>query len=166
MPPDPTDRLSDYTQALLDAAVIILDTTPALAPQSQFICSSMPAIDCEFVAVQAAAVREDATSPMGIEAKRRVDFGNLILVSYYVYIVRCAPMPSRQGPPTDAEKSANTLTVLKDIWVLWNGIRDMQKDLFDGCLGVYFDGALPIAEEGGFLGWRFGISATIPGYEP
>jgi len=152
---------------LLDASVAILDTTPEGAPHSQFLASGRPAFDCEFVAVQVVRVAEDATSPLSVlETKRRNHFGNIIVVTFVIYVVRCGPSIKQGLPPTDQAKSENAAIVFRDGWVLWNGIRDIQDDLFDGCLGVYFDGGLPIDEQGGYVGWVFQIRASIEGYAP
>ena len=154
-------------QALLDASVTILETTPSGAPHSQFLTSGRPAIDCEFVGVQVARLAEDATSPLSVlDTKRRNHFGNIIMATYIIYVVRCGPSIKSGLPPTDNSKTENASMVFKDGWVLWNGIRDMQDDLFDGCLGVYFDGGVPIEEQGGYVGWVFQIRASIEGYSP
>jgi hypothetical protein len=159
--------LSFIAQNLLDTSAIILDTTPALAPTSQFLSPSRPAIDCEFLAVQITRLAEDTTSPLGLtDMKRRNHFGNIILATFVIYVARCAPEMVGANPPTDAAKTASALTVQEDGWALWNGIREYQDSLFDGCLGVYFDGGIPIQEEGGFMGWQFQIRASVEGYDP
>lgn len=165
---DPLDRLADTAQAVLDASVAILDAeTDDGAPTSQFLCTGRPAFDCAFVAVQIPRLAEDSTSPLGLlETKRRNRFGNIILPTFTIYVVRCGPDIKNGLPPSDAAKTANARMVLRDGWVLWNGIRDIQDDLFDDCLGVYFDGGLPIQEQGGYVGWQFQIRAQIEGYVP
>lgn len=159
-------RMTALAHALLDTTVDILNTTTALAPASQFLTPSRPAFDCEFVAVQISRLAEDATSPTAtLDTKRRKHFGNIILATFIIYVVRCAPQITGANPPTDAQKTASAEMVYEDAWYLWNGIRSEQDDLFDGCLGVYFDGGLPIQEQGGFVGWQFQIRASIEGYE-
>ena len=145
----------------------ILDTTTARAPASQFLSPTRPAFDCEFVAVQVARLAEDTTSPLSLTAtKKRNHFGNIILATFLIYVVRCAPMMVGANPPTDAAKTASATTVQEDAWAIWNGIRDQQDELFDDCLGVYFDGGTPIQESGGYVGWLFQIRASIEGYTP
>ena len=167
----PIERLTVTAQALLDACVTILGTTKGGIPESQFLTSGRPAFDCEFVAVQVALLREDTTQPLSIlETKKRNRFGNIILATFVIYVVRCGPTPKpgqRTSPiPSDEDKTENAALVYEDGWALWNGIRDVQDDLFDACLGVYFDGGTPIAEQGGFVGWQFQIRASIDGYDP
>lgn len=167
MPPDPAERLTETAQSVLDATVDILNTTPAGAPIHQFLTSGSPAFDCEFVAVQVPRVAEDSTSPLSVlDTKRRNRFGNIILVTFVIYVVRCGPSIKQGLPPTDQAKTDNAALVFRDGWVLWNGIRDVQDDLFDDCLGVYFDGGVPIEEQGGYVGWVFQIRASIEGYVP
>jgi hypothetical protein len=165
-PPDPQDRITLQAQALLDESVDILNTTPTQAPPSQFLCTARPPIDCEFVAVQMARIAEDNTSPLAVlSTKKRKEFGNIILLTYVIWVIRCAPEPTRKGAPTDAEKTRISGIVMKDGWVLWNGIRIAQNEIFDGCEGIYFDGGTPVAESGGFQGWTFQIRASLPGYD-
>lgn len=160
-------ELTITAQALLDTTITILDTTPAGAPESQYLTPAKPAFDCEFVAVQVARLAEDTTAPLNLtQTKRRNVFGNIILATFVIYVVRCAPMMVGSSPPTDAAKTASATTVQEDAWSLWNGIRDQQDELFDNCLGVYFDGGLPIPESGGYVGWTFQIRASIEGYTP
>jgi hypothetical protein len=163
-----SDLLGDQAQALLDTMVSVLDAETDLgAPASQFLTPAAPAFDCEFCAVQATLIAEDFTSPSSIlEQKLRGKFGNIIVVSYTMYVVRdCAPVISGGQLPTDAAKTESARIVLKDGYVLWNGIRSAQDTLFDDCLGVYFDGGVPVPERGQFMGWTFQIRASIDGYE-
>jgi hypothetical protein len=163
---EPQERLTLTAQALLDACVLILDTTAARAPVSQFLTSWRPAFDCEFVAVQIPRIGEDNTSPLQVlETKKRNRFGNLIVATFVIYVVRCGPVLNG-GIPTDAAKTTNAGIVLQDGWVLWNGMRDQQDEIFDDCLGVYFDGGVPLPESGNYVGWQFQIRANIEGYTP
>lgn len=163
----PYDRLTVLAQAVLDASVLILETTPAGAPKSQFLTSWRPAFDCEFVGVQIPRLNEDTTSPLSVlETKKRNRFGNIIVATFVIYVVRCGPNIKSGLPPTDEAKTANAALVFTDGWALWNGIRDVQDTLFDDCLGVYFDGGVPLPESGNYVGWQFQIRANIEGYVP
>lgn len=168
MAPTSIDQLTVTAQALLDTVVAIIETTPSGAPESQFLTPAEPAFDCEFIAVQCARLAEGPTSPvtppMAVGNRNRM--GNVIYASYIMYVVRCAPQMQGNSAPTDAAKTAAAGVVQRDGWALWNGIRDAQDTLFDDCLGVFFDGGVPIPEQGGYLGWTFQIRATIEGYTP
>jgi hypothetical protein len=168
MPPTSIHQLTIVAQAVLDTAVTILNTTTALAPDSQFLSPSAPAFDCEFVAVQVTRLTEESTSPLTpiMATGNRNRLGNVINASYLVYVVRCAPEMQGSNPPTDAAKTASATTVQEDGWALWNGFREQQDVLFDDCIGVQFEGGVPIQEQGAFVGWIFAFRAAIEGYVP
>lgn len=164
--PDPYDRLTILAQDLLDETVAILETTPSGAPASRFLTPARPAFDCEFVAVQVSRLTEDTTRPLEVTSrKKRKHFGNIILATMLIYVVRCAPMMKGLSAPSDQEKTLSAQQIQEDAWSIWNGVRTAQDDLFDACLGVYFDGGLPIPESGGYVGWQFQIRVSIDGYE-
>lgn len=166
MPPTDINQLGDVAQELLDTVVTIIATTDAGVPNSQYLTPSRPAFDCEFIAVQTAYLLEDATSPLAaLETKKRNHFGNIIVATFIIYVVRCAPEIVGGNPPSDAAKSASARTVMQDGWALWNGLRSVQDDIFDACLGIYFEAGVPIQEQGGFVGWQFSIRASVEGYE-
>lgn len=167
MPPTTIAELGSVTQALLDEVVDILGTTTLGPPPNQFLSPATPAIDCEFVAVETTYLQEDFTSPLAIlETKKRNVFGNVIIATWVIWVVRCAPQMEGHNAPTDAAKTEAALVVMEDGWALWNGLRAAQDTLFDNCLGVYFDQGTPLREQGGYMGWTFQIRASIEGYEP
>lgn len=152
------------SQALLDAVVGILETTAAGVPPSQFLTVARPAFDCEFVAVQLSRLTDDSTSPGGLPSKRRNVFGNVPLPTLDIFVVRCTTPLLNGQLPTDEAKTETALMIQEDAWALWNGLRDMQNELFDGCIGAYFDYGIPIAERGGFVGWQMTIRPAVEGY--
>jgi hypothetical protein len=168
MPPTSIHQLTIVAQAILDSTVTILNTTTAMAPNSQFLSPSRPAFDCEFVAVQVSRLAEETTSPLttALVLGNRNRLGNVILATYIIYVVRCAPEMQGSNAPTDAAKTASATTVQEDGWALWNGWRAEQDVIFDDCIGVHFDGGVPIQEGGGYVGWSFQIRAMIEGYVP
>jgi len=168
MAPTSLAQLTIVAQAVLDSSVAILNTTTAGAPTSQFLTPSKPAFDCEFVAVQVARLGEEQTSPLttSMILGNRDRFGNVILATYILYVVRCAVEWDGANPPTDAAKTAGAAQVQEDGWALWNGWRDEQPFIFDDCTGVHFDGGVPIQEEGAFVGWQFILRGMIEGYIP
>lgn len=165
--PNTSVSLGLLSRALLDAAVGILATTGAGAPVHQFVTVARPAFDCEMVAVQLSRLADDATSPAGLGSKRRNVFGNIPLPSLDVFVIRCTtPLPNSGEFPSDEAKTETAMIVQEDAWVLWNGLRDQQDELFDGCTGVYFDYGIPVAERGGYVGWQMSIRSPIGGYAP
>lgn len=165
MPPGTLISLGLLSQAVLDRAVEIIETTTAGAPASRFVSVAKPAIDCEFVAVQLGRLGDDNTTPTGLDAKRRHVFGHVPLAMYEIYVVRCTTPLLNGQLPTDEAKTETALMVQEDAWALWNGLRDVQDELFDGCTGVYIDFGLPLAERGGYVGWITSIRVPIEGYQ-
>lgn len=168
MAPTTIAQLGLVAQTLLDQTVLILETTSGGVPGSQYLAVAQPAFDCEFVAVQTQFLQDDVTSPLAaLDTKKRNKFGELITATFTIYVVRCAPQLQRDGgPPSDTAKTENSLMILEDGWALWNGFRAIQDDVFDGCLGAYFDSGVPVSESGGFIGWVFTMRANIEGYLP
>jgi hypothetical protein len=160
--------LTDYAQDLLGVCENALATTIGGVPDRSYITPSEPAWDCcPFLNVQVGGLTEAPTSPLGpAEAPAlRTKFGNVILARYVITAVRCSPTVNGTQLPTVAAMNASAAEVLEDGWALWNGLRHAIEDnlIFDGCLGVHFDGAQPLPDQGGCVGWRMVIRASIPG---
>lgn len=161
--------LTDEADALLAVCEAALATTDAGVPDRVFLSPSPPIWDCcPFLNVYVAGLREETTSPISpiAETALRGKFGNVILATYVITAVRCAPVPAGlNGLPSVADIQASAIEVEQDGWALWNGIRHAHADgvIFDRCIGVHFDGGSPIAEQGGCVGWQFQIRASIPG---
>ena len=80
--------------------------------------------------------------------------------------MRCAPtVQGANGLPPLAEIEAVAREVEEDGWSLWNTLRHAIADgvIFGDCSEVFFDGGVPIPEQGGCVGWRFIIRAAISG---
>lgn len=161
------DQLGLVAQNLQDAAEAIIGTTTAGVPASTFISAARPAWDCEFLSVQVSLLGDDFTSPLEVlETKLRNHYGELIVSTFDVWIVRCGPNLAKKLPPSDETKTTNSLQVIQDGWALWNGLRAVQDEIFDGCLGVYFDNWAPQPEQGGYVGGVLTIRASVEGYVP
>lgn len=166
--PSDVTSLSDYADAVLGVAVDSLATTTAGAPDRAYVSPAQPTFDCcPMLTVVVTGLSEASTSPTTpaeIPA-RRTDFGSVILAGYAVWALRCAPVIENGQLPSPSEIAAVALEVQEDGWALWNGLRHAHRrgDIFDGCLGVHFDGGVPINEQGGCVGWLFQIRAMIPG---
>ena len=163
------DTLGQYAAQVLAVAEDALSTTNAGVPDRTFLTAWPPAFDCcPFLAVATLPLREAPTSPLAPpeEQALRTRFGNVILAQYTIWAVRCAAQTPPGGDfPRTQDITEVALTVLQDGWALWNGIRHAHEDgdLFDGCLGVHFDGAVSIPEQGGCVGVQMQIRASIPG---
>lgn len=160
--------LTDYAEQVLLVSGDALATTDSGCPDRVFISPDAPVFDCcPFVNVYVSALREETTSPLSpTETALRTKFGSVILATFVISAVRCAANPmSIDNMPTAAAITASAAEVQQDGWALWNGIRDAQQNglLFDGCIGLHFDGGVPIPEQGGCVGWVFSLRASIPG---
>lgn len=164
--------LTEYAQDVLGVAETSLALTEEGTPLRSYISPAAPTLDCcPMLAVHVSSLIEAPTSPFTSSevTARRMDFGTLILASYVITAVRCAPVPDQHGnAPTIEEIEAVSVMVQQDGWALRNGFQDalVSGDIFDGCLGAHLDEGIPIEEQGGCVGWLFTIRASIPGYAP
>lgn len=161
--------LTEYAHDVKDVCLLSLAGTIGGIPETAEVTASAPSYDCcPSLYVHISALREAPTSPLGPPeaTAMRTKFGNVILVTYVITVIRCAANPSGvNNLPTSAAIEAVAAEVLEDGWALWNGLRHALEDgtIFDGCLGVHFDGGAPVQEQGGCVGWIFTIRASIPG---
>ena len=167
--PSTIETLTLYAQSVLTVAEEALALTDAGLPERSYNSPAAPTFDCcPALMVHVSGLDEAPTSPLSPAevTARRGDFGNIILASYIITAIRCAPVPDSSGnPPSVAEIEAATVEVQQDGWALWNRLRHAVADgeIFDDCLGVHVDSGVPIAEQGGCVGWQFSIRASIPG---
>lgn len=162
------DTLGVYADALLAVCETALEATEEGAPPA-YLSAAAPAFDCcPALIVHVSRLAEASTSPVGPgEAPaRRVTLGSVILVTYVIDILRCAANPKGTNSlPSPTAMTAVAHVVEQDAFAIWNGIRHAVQDgdLFETCLGVHYDGGVPIREQGGCVGWSFTIRASIPG---
>lgn len=162
------ETLSEYADSLLLVCEEALSLTDAGVPDRVYVSPSIPAIDCEQLTLFIASISEAPTSPLSPaeETALRGKFGNIILVGYVIDVVRCSANPqSLTVMPSPAALTRVAHTVEDDMFAIWNGIRHAHTngEIFDGCLGVHFDGIVPLRDEGGFCGCEAKIRASIPG---
>lgn len=160
--------LSQYADDLLVVCENSLSLTVAGAPQRVYVSPAAPAFDCEQLTLFVSGLAEAPTSPLSPieEIALRGKLGNVILAGYIIDVVRCSANPiSIDQPPPAASLTAVAHTVQDDMFALWNGVRHAHADgdIFDGCLGVHFDGITPLRDEGGFCGCEMKLRASIPG---
>lgn len=162
------ETLSLYADELLTVCENSLFLTDAGVPGRVYVSPSAPAFDCEQLTVYISAVNEAPTSPFSPseETALRGKFGNLILVSYVVTVIRCsANMGNLSTFPSEANLTRVAHTLQDDAFALWNGLRHAHAngEIFDGCLGLHFDGIVPTRDEGGYVGCEMRVRASIPG---
>jgi hypothetical protein len=168
MPASTVTTLTEYANDVLVVAVDALDTTSAGVPDRAYVDTGPPAWDCcPFLTVYVAALTEAPTSPLGpgMATARRRETGYVIFATYVINAIRCAPPLGNNGLPTVAAKQAVSATVLEDGWALLNHFEHAidNNEIFERCIGVIFDGGVPISERGGCVGWQFQIRAPIDG---
>lgn len=167
--PSTVDTLNQYASEVLAVAETSLATTDEGTPTRSYLTSATNfSWDCcPFLTVFVGRLAEAPTAPLApTEATaRRGDFGNIILATYVITVARCAPQIQNDGFPLVADIAAIAAQTEQDGWALWNGLRHAHAngEIFDGCLGVHFDGGVPIREQGACVGWEFTIRASIPG---
>jgi len=158
-----------YTQAaalLVACQTLLAVDTPSLS----YLAPGTPAIDCEMLTVHAPGVGEAPTGPAvgALDAGHRGKFGQVTLSSLLVTVTRCDAQPAFEDTPDPVAKAQVAERVLKDVWILWNGLyRLIETDgLFFGCGEKYLDPAQAIQPQGGMVGWTIPIRLSIPGYNP
>lgn len=166
--PSTVGSLFDAAARLLLTSEDALATTTGGTPDRTFVAPSDPPFDCcPFLAVVVNGLAEDTTAvgPGGVAAGHRATTGSIILASYTVLAVRCAPPWDGQTPPTPAQIEASAEQVLQDGWALWNELRRAIRcgEIWGVCEEVYLDAGISIPEQGGCVGWRFNVRARIQG---
>lgn len=158
--------LHDLAADVLEAAVEILNSENAGAPDRAYVSHGPPALDCEQITVHVTNVGEAVTQTVdpltpGVR-KNRVNLTGLM-----VTVVRCYPTVDERGRPPKVDALNQAAALLNaDAWALWNGLWRMRGDLFADCDLVFFDGVAPIVPQGGFAGWILQTRFELGGYQP
>lgn len=165
--PSTVGSVFESAGALLLVCEDALSETVGGLPERSYISPAEPSFDCcPMLSVYVPALTEDSTGvgPGGVAGGHRTMRGSIILVTYLVHAIRCAPA-SGNGLPVLAEIERVAEEVQQDGWSLWNRLRSAIKcgEIFDTCAEVYFDGGASIPEQGGCVGWTFQIRASLPG---
>ena len=163
--------LSEYADELLEASALALAETDEGTPDLVYMTASRPAYDCcPALIVYISEMAEASVSPGFPEASaKRTVIAGLINATYLITILRCAanPGPNGQMPSTTSMIDVAHQTQ-QDVWALLNGLRNAVRDgdLFERCIGVVFEPARPVTEQGGCVGWEITVRAHVPGYVP
>lgn len=173
-----TDASSLYGAAaeLLAKSAAILDALPAKAPANQFVSHAPPAYDCcNTLTVHAGTIiygafRRGAEGSVLNDPKMHV----VPMIPLIVTVLRCQNAQPQGGLeitlPTAAQMAADAQAVYADGWTLYCGLNTAFRDgsLFAGfpCRAFEIDGALPIAPQGGCLGWAIAVQVQLDGFDP
>ena len=168
MPDSDVNSLFDLADSLLTVASAALATTDAGAPALSYLTPASPAFDCcPALIVNASSLGEDTTGPTAPlpATGRRDSYGRIILAGLTIWALRCAPKVQKDGSVLTADQDAVALEVMQDGWALWNGVTCAIKNgvFEDLCSYVHIGNSLPIAEQGGCVGWQFSVRAEIGG---
>lgn len=163
--------LSEYTDELLEAAALALAGTDEGTPELVYSTASRPAYDCcPALIVYVAQIAEAAVSPGFPEASaKRTVIAGLINATYLITVLRCAANPGANGSMPSVDSMIDVAhQTQQDVFALWNGLRNAVRDgdIFERCIGVVFDPARPVTEQGGCVGWEITVRAHVPGYVP
>lgn len=166
--PSTIATLSQYADQLLSVCEDAVALTDAGVQERVYVSASEPAFDCEQLTCYVSNIAEAITSPFSPTevTALRTKFGNVIMVTYVIDSVRCSTtMPNISTFPSVASLNAVAHTVLDDMFALWNGLRHAHEngEIFDQCLGVHFDGIVPLPDMGDYVGCEMTVSASIPG---
>jgi hypothetical protein len=169
--PSTVASLFEQASALLNIAGDALEETVGGLPDRSYVAPAEPAFDCcPFLTVHVPALGEDTTAVGlgGVAGGRRATTGSVILATYVILAIRCAPQAEASGLPALSDIEAVAREVQQDGWALWNVLRQAIRDgeIFGMCSEVYFDGGVSVPEQGGCIGWRFTVRAAIPGIPP
>lgn len=166
----PSTVASVFEQAgeLLLVCEDALSGTVGGTPERSYIAPSEPAFDCcPMLSVYVPAITEETTAvgPGGAAGGHRSLTGSIILVTYIVHAIRCAPDGGSGRLPSLEAIESVAQAVQQDGWALWNRLRSAIRcgEIFAECSEVYFDGGASIPEQGGCVGWTFTIRAALGG---
>jgi hypothetical protein len=178
-----TDRDSLYEVALelLTASAAILATTSGGAPTNRLVVHGLPAFDCcDSLFVSVGTLSYDSLMrqpPGGAPGSMRASQMPVVpIVPLTVTALRCV---SRQAMPegglairaADADAiQTDARAVYADGWSLLCGLYHAHKDgsLFADypCRVSEVGAVIPVAPEGGCLGWAVVVTVTLDGFTP
>lgn len=172
------DDVHSIATLLLASAAEALDTVNAFdatldgAQPRQFVSPGLPVDDCcPQLAVQVTLVNAAETTPGGLDAGKRHQFGMVNHVTFQIRSTRCIPTgfdPStgEYSPPPVAALNLASRQLDCDAWALWNHLYHLQASdlLLSLCDEVFFDGITSIPPTGGCGGWLAQIRAYVDGY--
>lgn len=169
--------LYDAANELLGKAKAILTAGANGAPAFCYVSHGPPPYDCcDMLTVHVGMIENDPdflrTGTMG----RHIDpkMPTVPRVPLTVTVLRCQNALPGGGTqitmPTAAQMDADAKRVSDDGWTLFCGLHKAYRDgsLFTGypCRPVEVGSALPVAPEGGCLGWAIAVMIELDGFDP
>lgn len=161
-----------YAQQLLGIAAAALAETVAGPIPRTFVAAGLPALDCvPQLTVHVQGTGTLPTRPIGpLDDGHGRSYGLVRTVTFWVTVVRCAPVPGERGKPPSMEKQEEIAQMIdQDVWAIVNAVYQKDRDgtLFDGaCSEVYHEGGAPLDPAGGALGWVIRFRCSVQGTGP
>lgn len=158
-----------WAEDLLAVAAGALAGTTGGPIDRQFVAAGLPALDCcPQLTVHTAGHGLLATSaPGALTPGHRRTVGSVRYVRFVVTVVRCAPVPGKNGDaPSPTAQAAIAATIGEDAPAIIDAVAkaDAAGTLFGGaCREFYFDGATSLDPAGGCVGWVINYRASIEG---
>jgi hypothetical protein len=170
MPPvvSTIDQITLYAQELLELCDQALLATTDGAPDVSYLAHSIPAIDCEQLTVEVLSLGDHPLPATTTLSPGRRLTAAINVVGFRVTIARCVPVLDEQGnPPPPDEIQAAAERLHQDLFAIWTRVRTAQKagELFGGlCDHLFYDGAFPLEESGGYAGYTIDFRVSIDGF--
>lgn len=160
--------LNELCHTTLQVSEACLATTVGGVPARSYVSPARPPFDCcPFLAVYAAQIGEETTSPLSPPAATggRQRYGRINLITLRVLVLRCGVSTDGNGVANADEIEAVALEVQEDGWALWCGFHNAIQagDFLDRCSDIHFDFGRPVEERGMCVGWDFQLRADLGG---
>lgn len=162
--------LYDLAVTVQDLSETLLAPTIGGTPNLSYITAAEPAYDCcDSLIVWVSNIAEEVTNPLSPVAAtaHRASYGRINLVQLHVVVLRCSAPLGKNGLPAPSAEQAVAEKVLMDGWALWTGFyAAIESEQFRGlCREVYFDFGVPVADQGGCVGWDFLLRTELAGIQ-
>jgi hypothetical protein len=162
---------------LLAKSAAILAGTAAGAPSNQYVSHGEPPYDCCDTLTVHVGMLRFGSFKLGADGSTGVRDPKMPVVPVVPLVVtalRCQRAQAQGGLqitlPSPSLMAADAATIMADGWSLFCGINNAQRagSLFAGypCRPFEVDPALPVAPEGGCLGWTLSVQVALDGFDP
>lgn len=167
------DGLYDAANEYLEFVLAALAATDEGAPETSFIGSGVPALDCPPMCVVWAAGPEEAFVSPGsppLVSGQRNRYGSVFLVALVATFVRCVPTVGDDGqPPATDEQETAAKQTMQDVWAVWNHLHEQRRigALFPPLeREVLFEPSVVMSPSGGAAGWNVTARVQLDGFAP
>lgn len=171
------DDLHGAALGVLAAAQAALAFTERGVAGTAFVAQEEPSFDAgpgsecvDQLTVHASQIQTHHQTSAALDPLAQSARPVVILPTFFVMLIRCAPIIDDQGAPSPADQEEAARLSNQDGWVLVNYLLRRARDgsLFAGgsCQLVRVDPIQPIITQGGVNGWRVGLQTILGGFDP